>query len=125
MSKSTPTFTRKAAVTLPVQKIAIDVACYVKVDAIIFQGQKLESDKNKDSEAAYLMTVTNLETGEQGQIVLNKVLKSIFEDFENEGVAKEEREPHYVGRGFEITKHKKASGKDYNTFTVYEIDLPA
>lgn len=119
-----PIFARKAAVTLPVLKIAIDTPTYVKVDAALFQGQKLKTDK-QDKDAAYLMTVTNLETGEQGQIVLNMVLKSIFEEFENMGVEEADRVPHYINRGFEIVKHKKASGKEYNTFTVYEIDLPA
>ena len=111
-------FNVKRSVTLPILKIACNVATYVRIDDAIFQGKLLAEElaKGKSPEdAAYLVNVTDLETGEQAQIVLNKVLHSILdESYPNDG---------YVGLAFSLVKQKMATGKKYHNFTVQEIEL--
>ena len=102
-------------VTLPVLKISINKEYFVKIDDKIFQGKKLENDKKDNKEPAYLVNVTDLKSGEQGQIVLNKVLK--------ETLLEEYPEDSYVGLCFQIIKKPKDTGKDYHTFSLVQIEV--
>lgn len=102
-------------VTLPVLKISINKPYFVKIDDKIFQGKKLDNDKKDNKEPAFLVNVTDLKSGEQGQIVLNKVLKeTLLEEYPDES---------YVGLCFQIVKKPKDMGKDYHTFSLVEIEL--
>ena len=62
-----------------------------------------------------LMFVTDVETGLEGQIMVNQVL----EDLINESYPEES----YVGKFFLVTRHK-LDGKKYYTFDLDEIENP-
>ena len=114
---STQEFKIKKRVTLPVYRMGLETPYYVKVLAPIFEGKTIEdkADKDKNKGPAHIMTIVDLVTGEEGQIVLNKVLKSTLEEeYPSEG---------YVGLGFQIIKHGKKTGKDYHTFSVAELEM--
>ena len=62
-----------------------------------------------------LLDVLNLETGEEMTIIANKVLETeLQETYPGDG---------YVGKSFEIVKHKSDAGKRYATFGIAEIQL--
>ena len=73
------------------------------------------SDQNK--EPATLLEVTDLSTGEIAQIVTNEVLKSTLRD--------EYPQDTYVGKCFSITKKGREAGKQYNKFSIEEIEDPS
>lgn len=102
-------------ITLPLIKPSIDVPVYVKVTSEMFTGKKMETGANKDMEAATLFNCIDLETGAESQLIVPAVLHGIFDDEYKEGA--------YVGKGFAITKHAKASGKKYHPFSVAEIKV--
>jgi hypothetical protein len=108
---STLKFKKVRSVTLPVLAIKLDTPTYIGIDSAIVAGKVVEEGK----EAANIMNVTDLETGEEAQIVLNKVLMAnLQETYPNDD---------YVGKQFEIIKFKKASGRDYHTFKIVEIQV--
>lgn len=111
-----PLFKIKRSITLPLLKFVIGEAVYVKIDDAMFVGKELKGSGDKAKmEPATLVNCTNLETGEQCQLIIATVLKSILtEEFEDDS---------YVGKGFMITKGAKASGKSYNPYTVAELEL--
>lgn len=109
----------KRNITLPLIKPQLDVPVYVKVTGAVFVGKDITaaagtSDKKK-MEPAHLFNCINLETGEEAQMIVPAVLLSIFKD--------EFPDESYVGLGFSITKHAKASGKAYHPFSVAELEL--
>lgn len=108
-------FTVKKRVTLPLIKPKLDVPVFIKINEPVFVGKKLESGASKDMEAATLANVTDLETGEEAQIIVPSVLAGIFKD--------EYADDAYVGLSFQLTKHPKVSGKRYHNFTVVEIEV--
>ena len=111
-----PNFKVKRRVTLPLLKIALDKPVFLRIEDKMFTGKAIEKG-GKQMEAATLMNCTDLSTGEMVQIICNKVLESIMtEEYEDKGTT-------YVGLSFMLTKHPKASGKDYHTFTVVEIEV--
>jgi len=106
----------KKALTKTLFKLENNTAYYLRVDGAIFTGKKIDSGKTKDMEPAELMHVTNLETGEEGQIIVPAVLGKILrEECPNDS---------YVGKGFEIVKFRD-TGARYSTFNVAELELPA
>jgi hypothetical protein len=131
---SVPTFKVKRAITLPLVKPQIDTPIYVKIVAAMSIGKVIG-----DKDAAILCNVVNLETGEEAQLIIPSVLQGIFHDdfgaplygtkekggktVELEGRAKEATPDSYVNLGFMITKHAKASGKQYNPYSVSELEL--
>lgn len=106
----------KRNITLPLIKPQLDVPVYVKVTGAIFEGKKIEGTGDKAKmEPAHLFNCINLETGEEAQMIAPAVLMGIFKDeYSNDA---------YVGCGFSITKHPKASGKRYHAFSVAELEL--
>lgn len=104
-------FTVKSIITIPLLKPAIDVPFYVRLDTPVILGKKIDDTM----EAAHLCNVTNLETGEQNQLIIPSVLLSLLhETYEKDG---------YVGRSFMLTKHAKPSGKKYHPFSMAEIEV--
>lgn len=101
-------FKRTKAVAVPLFKLAPDQPRYFLVDGAIFTGKKIDDKK----EAAMLMPVTDLETGEQGQIIVGAVLKELVYEQYPAG--------EYVGKKFEVCLRKRAD-KKYNTYDLYEI----
>lgn len=109
-------FTRTRSVTLPTLRLAEEGTVYVKITGPMTQStvqQKPDKD-GKVKEPATVAPVVNVETGELTQIIVGAALKGILgETYPKDG---------YVDRSFEITKHGKAPGKRYNTYSVFEIE---
>lgn len=108
-------FKIKKRVTLPLFKIVPNQELYIRCESAMFIGKEItEKDpKAKKKEPATLMQVTDLQTGELGQIICGAVLKGILNDeYPNDA---------YKGKCFAIEMHKIA-GKDYNGYTVTEIE---
>ena len=107
--------TVKKNVTLPLFKWSAGVSKFLTIMGPVFQGKAIkETGATKNKEPAFLCNVTDLESGELGQIIVATVLKSIFHE--------EYPEDAYVGKSFEI-KQRKIPGKDYNGFDVTEIEI--
>lgn len=109
-------YNRTRAVTLPTFKLAEETPVYVKVTGAMHQSNATQrpGKDGKAMEPATILPVVNVETGEVTQIICGSVLKGILtETYPDDG---------YVGKSFEITKHAKAQGKRYNTYSVFEID---
>ena len=105
----------KKVLTLPLLKLAIDCAEYIKITSPMFKGKDIMTEDEKKKEPVTLINCVNLKTGEECQMIVNQVFRSILdEEYENQT---------YVDRGFSVTKHAKKSGKDYHTFSVNEIEL--
>ena len=99
---------RTKAVAMPLFKLVPDVPRYFLCDGAMFTGKKVDDKK----EAAILMAVTDLETGETGQIIIGAVLRELLlETYPDDA---------YVGKKFEICLRKRAD-KKYNTYDVYEV----
>lgn len=113
-------FKTKKILTRPLLKFEEGKPRYVKIDAKMYIGKDMkvrESDKDKPKkEPAMLANVINLETGEEAQIIVSAVVKSVLEE--------EYPNDTYVGRGFAITKLGRAAGRQYFAYNVEEIELP-
>lgn len=101
-------------ITLPLIKPQLEKPVFVLINEAVFVGKKIEQGTSKDMEAAHIANVTDIETGEQAQIIVPSVLLGIFKD--------EYPDNSYVGKAFQLTKHAKASGKRYHAFTVIELE---
>lgn len=101
--------TRLKAVAVPLFKLFANQKRYFLFDGVMFLGKKIDDKKD----AATLLPVTDLETGEQGQIIVGAVLKSLIEET-YEGNS-------YVGKKFETCLRRRAD-KEYNTYDLYEIE---
>lgn len=100
----------KRAITLPLFKMTCDQAAHVKITSKMFVGKQIG-----DKQPAVIMHIIDLDTGEAAEMIVNTVLKEILEEvFPADD---------YVGRGFQLTKHAKKTGKEYHTFSVTELDL--
>lgn len=104
-----PSFKRTKNIAVSLFKLVPDKACYFLVDGAMFIGKKV--DEKKD--AATLLAVTDLTTGEQGQIIIGTVLKALLEETYPAN--------SYVGKKLEIVLRKNAD-KKYNNYNVYEIE---
>lgn len=101
-------------VTVPLLKFVIDQPIYVKITGPIFLGKETKAaSDSKKMEPAHLCNVINLETGEEQQIIVAKVLHSVLDE--------EYPEQSYIGKCFELTKGAKGSGKSYNPYSVVEL----
>jgi hypothetical protein len=111
---------RKKLLTRPVLKWVVDKPNYIKIETAMHIGKDIKSrtpvDEAKKKEPATLCNVTNLETGEPAQIILNAVLKSVLiEEYPNDS---------YVGKCFAVTKQSRQPGKQYDPFNIEEIEDP-
>ena len=113
-------FKRKKLLTRPVLKMEEGKQRAVLIEGAMFVGKDIKSrtekPEDKKKEPATIVNVTNLETGELAQIVVNAVMKSILtEEYPNDT---------YVGKCFLITKMGRQPGKQYNPFHIEEIEDP-
>ena len=99
------------SVTRTLFKMENNKEYYFKLQEPMYTGKKIG-----DKEPATLLNVVDLETGEEGQIIVGAVLKGIME----ESYPGQE----YVGRCFEVVKFRDAK-HDYNTYNVTEIADPS
>ena len=100
-------------VTLPLLKPSVDIPVFVKITDKMFQGKEIKTGDKKDMEPAMLVNIIDLQTGEQCQMILNKVFESIL--------LEEYADDSYVGLSFAITKKSKREGKRYHGFEITEI----
>ncbi|MHB1097898.1 MAG: hypothetical protein ACYC3F_17200 [Gemmatimonadaceae bacterium] len=113
----TPAFSFKVKkhVTLPLFKWENNTPYYYRFDGPIAQGKPIKEKAGESKkEPAFLASVTNLATGEQGEIILGTVLRGILED--------DYPEAAYVGKCFELVQ-KRITGKNYNSYGVTEIEV--
>lgn len=117
---TTTAFKRKKAITLPTFKFIVDVPLFVKILEPMHEGAvRLGRGKvaDPDKKPPTLARVINLETGEEGQVILASVLKTELDEAYPNGT--------YVGLGFEMCKQKRKEGKQYDPYSLAEIELPA
>lgn len=90
---------------------------FVRFEAPIYEGKKIEGGAQKDMAAARLGNVLNIVNGMQQVIIVNTVLeKNLDENYPDDA---------YVGRSFGITMMGKKDGKRYKTFTIFEVEATA
>lgn len=105
------TFRKLKSVTRNLFKLSNNNEYYFKFQEPIFLGKKIG-----DKDPAHLANVINLETGEEGQIILGAVLVGILnENYPDDA---------YVSRCFEIVKFRDAASA-YNTYNVSEVADPS
>ena len=109
------TFKTKRVVTVPNLKMEIEKPVHVRIESKMFKGQAQKATAGRQAmEPATIVNVTNLETGEVGQLILGATLVSILtEAYPGD---------KYVGVAFRFTKHPKKDGKRYHTYSVEEIE---
>lgn len=89
---------------------------FVTVTGKPYEGKPLKEGKT-DMAPATLMEVTDMETGELGLLIVNKVLAGQLDELYPKDA--------YIGHAFAITMKPKADGKRYKTFVVYELEADA
>lgn len=114
------TFTpkRKKLLTRPILKFVKDEPRYIKFEGKIYVGKEMKprAGEEKKKEPAHLADVTDLETGEPAQIIVNAVPMSVLmENYPSDA---------YVGKCFAITRQSRKEGKSYDPFSVEEIEDP-
>lgn len=114
-------FVKVKSVTRPILKMDGSKPVYFKVEGAIHLAPAMEGGrKQKDAAGNELpppeiMFVTNLETGEESTIVVNKVLGSELQSVYPSDA--------YVGKSFAVEKIAPAGNKRYATFQISEIEL--
>lgn len=98
----------KNRLTFPQLKLEENKPIYVKPTGPLTKGKEVEGS---DMEAPLLLNVVNLETGEEMQIVVGKVLEDILTDLD-EG---------YIDKCFMITQGEQPEGKRWRPYSVAEI----
>lgn len=130
-----PKFTVKKRLTLPLLKPQIDVPVFVKIMEPLKVGKKVDKQKAE----AIIANVVNLETGEEAQFLVPAVIQGILHDEYGaplygqesptdpvhiiEEAHKDQEPNNYVGKCFQVIKHAKASGKQYNPYTLAEVEV--
>ena len=109
-------FKKTKLITIPLLKLELDVPVYVKLTGEMFVGKEVKGTGEKAKmEPAILCHCINLENGEQMQLIINAVVKAnLIEAYPENG---------YVGKSFELIKHTKREGKQYNDFSIAEIEV--
>lgn len=106
----------KRNITLPLLKLSIGEPAYIQITSAMFVSKQIEDATGKNAmEPATLVNCINLESDEECQIIVPAVLQSILKE--------QFAEDSYVGKGFQLIKHPKQSGKRYHNFSVAELDL--
>ena len=105
-------FKRTRSVAVPLFKLIANEPRFFLSEGKLFTGKQIDDKK----EAATLMPVTDLETGEMGQIIVGKVLAELL--------AEQYPDDAYIGKRFELTLRKKAD-KKYNTYDLFEVSEEA
>jgi len=104
-------------VTASVIKFEIDEPRVVRIeDAMRVSTRKVRDDDKRKMGPATICTATDMETGEQGVIVCNKVFSgNLSEAYPGDT---------YIGKVFEVTKRAKKKGAhfDYSPFDIVEVE---
>lgn len=108
-------FKRVSRVTRPTMKLVPEKPLFLKITSAIHASAskgKMNADGTQRKPAS-VMLATDLQTGEEVQIVVPTVLES--------NLKTHYPDDSYSGRSFEIVKHAPGNGKDYSTFDVWEV----
>lgn len=108
----------KRTLVLPLlnRKMKPGDSVYFKITSPVFEGKQIASAEAKQNEKpADLVNAVDLTTGEECQVIVPAVMKSVLEDEYDDGA--------YIGLAFELTKGEKAEGKRYYNYTVNELEL--
>jgi hypothetical protein len=106
----------KRNLTLPVHRFVEETPSYFKILTKMALGKKMggKSEAAK-MEPATLVEIVNLETGENEQLICSKVIQSTLSESYPDDT--------YVGKGFKVVKHAKKQGKNYNNYSIAEIEV--
>lgn len=101
-------------VTFAHLKLTDGVPVYITFNSEIYKGKEIAQKGDEvDKKPADLAHVTNLQDGQEYEMIVNAVLKSTLEEnYENAG---------YVGKSF-MVQRDKIEGKRYKGFSVTEIE---
>ena len=66
----------------------------------------------REDKAVELLPVVNLDTGEEGDLIINTIMHNVFSEYGDS----------IVGRSFEIVTGKIREGKDYRDTKIYELE---
>lgn len=107
-------FARKKALSVPQLKLQVDKAYYIQISSQIREIELSTTSESGKKDRCRAVTVINLETGEENQLLLDSIPDKEFEAF---GEA-------LLGMKFEVCKGKKTgAGKSaYHPYTIYEIE---
>lgn len=98
-------------VTLPLFKFDGKTPSYLRFDGAMFTG-KIVDDKK---EPPTMANVTNMATGEMGQIIVGAVLKQeLTNQYPNDS---------YVGKTFEIVKSAPEGARKYSLWNITEVEV--
>lgn len=105
------TFKKIRQVTLPVLKLEKGKPRYLYILSPMYIGEQIEADRA----AATLIHAVDMESGEEGLVVVPAVMQS--------ELAKAYANNAYVGKGFEVVV-TKPQGKNYNLVSIAEVAPP-
>jgi hypothetical protein len=115
-------YTKKKLLTRPTISMKAEGAeCFVKIEGSMFTGKAMKEkivEGQKPKEPATLLNVINLSTGEEAQLVVPTVMKSVFEE--------DYADDSYVGKCFHIKnlgKKDTQAGQRYNKLLIEEIEV--
>jgi hypothetical protein len=108
-------FTKVRSITRPQIKIVDEVEYYFRFDSAMYLGKEIvATEGRKPMEAPTLINVVQLDTGEEGVVILHKIVSdTLKEKYPNDG---------YVGKCFAITIHKLQT-KRYKAASITEIAI--
>jgi hypothetical protein len=106
-------YEEEKVITLPLFKQQDDVPMFVRIMAPCYVGKEIKGS-GEAMEPADLFRVCNLETGEEGEIIANAVLKSSLEEHFPDA--------SYVGLDFKIVR-SKVEGKRYKAYKIVQIKV--
>ncbi len=118
-SQSKTGYKVKKVLTLPVFSLKdAGTILAIKILSAMYEGKPITGEEDSKDKPATLCSVVNLETGEEGQIVVPAMIKSKLEEY-GDG------DDGYIGRGFEVENLGKKKGKTrtYNDYRMVELDL--
>lgn len=109
-----PKFEREQQVTLPMSNMQDGETKYYRIESEMVEGTPvLKADGTPGDKQATTARATDLETGEQVQLIMQSVMESSLKRFGN-----------YVGSCFEMTCKGKRQGKRYKDFDIFKIKDP-
>jgi hypothetical protein len=105
-----PELRRIRAVALPVMNLGFCINHRMRIDSpMVNTGKAQRGNKQRTA-----MGVTDLNTGEALQLLPDDVLRRILNDGYPAG--------GYVGRSFDVIRHKRVPPKREHTYSVFELD---
>lgn len=109
-------FEKVKTITLPLVKFGV-APKFVEITSLIYTGEKISGGTaaQQAMEPPDMAHCIDLETGEEGLMMLGKVLKSEIEKAYPEGA--------YVGKCFSIAKKNAPEGKKYALWQLDEIKV--